>query len=1014
MSIGSGPAPLVRTWLTRLSRHSPQARQARRMQRPAARAALAAAATAATVAALAGLAGLACTAAAVAQTTTGTIEGRIVGPDGGALPGVTVTATGARPGTRVTTTDGFGIYHLAALPPGTYEVTAELPGYATQRSTANVSVVATVRADFRLNPSLAEVVTVTGAAPQIDPDSVEMSGTVDARAFEKLPLARDYVQVALLEPGVTTDNNSSLGLNRLGLSVFGATSLENQYLIDGVDVTGMRIGSEVKTIPEQFLQQIEIKTAAYPAEFGRALGGVINAITPSGGNAFHGEGYGYFNNQDLQAQAKPGVVGGNFAASGDQDYGAGLGGFLVKDRLWFFGVYDRTQSTRDTTLVTGSGSPFDGSTFRSADQSQNLYSGKLTWTPTNQVDVVGSVIGDPTTNTAQLVEDGPPATRMINIASGRPDVSVIASGVTDRFLAEIGFFDHRELNNVDPVVQTPFLTSDPTQVPTLNLATCNLPGCYSGAPWVFIPLPGATPLLDESYSRKEAKGSITGYLGPNQVKVGADYSALSGTVTQSIPGGYNRVLSALANGQELFTQTWFGDPSGAFGEDHVVPSVSGNPKTDNFAMFAQDTWTALPNLTVNAGVRYDQFTLKDAVTGATVTNLTGNFVPRVGVAWDPESNGKSKVTFAYGRFVEALPLDIQAGAFRGTSVSITDLAGFTFDCGPTSISCTSFPNTTTEPADPKLKAPLSEQYNLGYRRSLSKDVTVGINGIYSNLLRAVEDRCDLQGNMAALDFASNGCVLMNPGVSPWGMGNFASAKLPPGVSGPILCTNGLNPSEGRASGACLPEPRAQRTYKGVTVSAEDRFSPSTYVLASYTYSQLRGNYDGDFNELGQATPHGNLDFDYVGLSQNSFGDLANDRPNQAKVTGFYTFGFGLTAGVNAYFRSGIPIDKLGSFALVNGEPIPLFLDPRGSNGRTPSDWDMDLHADYPLVTGPVRFDLILDLFRVFNHQTVLRVNPFFNEDGFQSDNGIQTNPTFGEPILRADPRLLRFGMTVKF
>ncbi len=954
-------------------------------------------------------------AAAMAQTTTGAIEGRVLGPDGAALPGVTVTAAGALPASRAAETDGSGFYHLSLLPPGDYEVRAELSGFAPQRSAAIVSLAATTRLDFHLSPAVAEEVTVRAEAPLIDLKSVEVSDTIDARAFERLPLSRGYSSVALLEPAVSLDNNNSSHDDRHpGLSVFGATSLENQYLIDGVDVTGIQTGAQAKVIPEQFLQQVEVKTADYPAELGRALGGVINAITPSGGNTYHGEAFGYFENQDLQAKAKPGVVGNNFAGLGDQDYGASLGGFIVRDRLWFFGVYDRTQTTRDTTLVTGSGSAFDGTTFRFKDEAANLFAGKLTWTPSNQVDVVGSVIGDPTTDNAQLVQDGPPSSRAIRVSTGRPDVSVIANGVTDRFLAEVGFFDHRERNNVDPVFSPPFLTGDPSQVPTLNLAICNLPGCYTGAPWVFIPLPGATPLVDESFSRREVKGTVTGFLGPHQMKIGADFAALSGTVAHAIPGGYNRIVSALANGQLLYTQSWFGDSSGQFGEDHVVPSASGNPKTDNLSFFAQDTWTALSNLTVSAGVRYDQYKLEDAVTGATIANLTGNFVPRVGIAWDPESNGRSKVDAAYGRFTEAIPLDIQAGAFHGTNLSITDLAGFTFDCGPTSIACQSFPNTITEPADPKLQPPAEEQYTVGYQRSLSNELTVGIRGVYSRLLRTVEDRCDLQGNDAAFALTSNGCVLMNPGVSPWGLGSFNNVTLPPGVAGPILCTNGLNPSEGRASESCVPLPKARRTYEGVLLTAEDRFSPRTYLVASYSYSRLRGNYDGSFNELGQATPHGNFDFDYPQLSQDTFGKLANDRPNQAKLTGFYTFGFGLTAGVNAYYRSGIPIDQLGSFALVNGAPVPLFLAPRGSGGRTPADWDMDLHVDYPYTAGPVRIDLILDLFRVFNHQTVLRVNPFFNEDGFQADNVIQTNPTYLQPLLRSDPRLLRFGMAVGF
>lgn len=968
---------------------------------------------------------LAGAAAALAQTTTGAVEGRISGPDGGSLPGVTVTAAGALPGGRAAVTDGAGAYHLAALPPGSYEVRAELQGFAPQTSRVVVSLGATTRADFRLSPALAEEVTVRAAAPLIDPDAVEISDTVPARAFERLPLSRDYTSVALLEPGVSLDNGGAL-------SVFGATGLENVYLIDGVDVTGLRTGAETKVIPEQFLQEIDIKTANYPAEFGRALGGVINAITPSGGNAYHGQAFGYFRNQDLQAKAKPGVVGGNFAGFGDQDYGASLGGYILRDRLWFFGVYDRTELSRDTTLVTASGSPFDGTTFRSQDRSQDLFAGKLTWTPSSQVDVVGSVIGDPSRNRQQLVEDGPPQTRMVTQTTGRPDLSVIANGVTEKLLVEVGFFDHRERNDLDPVFSPPFLTADPALVPTLNLATCNLPGCYTGAPWVFIPIPGTSPLLDESYARREGKGSLTAYLAGHQVKVGVDVAALSGTVTRAIPAGYNRILSGLADGTILYTQSWFGDQSGQFGQDHVVPSASGNPKTDNLAFFAQDTWAALPNLTINAGLRYDQFKLEDAVTGATITNLKNNWAPRVGLVWDPEARGDSKVSAAYGRFFEAIPLDVQAGTFRGTSLSITDVAGFTFDCGPTSISCQSFPNTVTEPADPKLEAPETEQYTLGYRHSFgdvwsgggdgngggghggATGLTLGIQAIYSRLLRAVEDRCDLQGNDAAFAFTGNGCVLMNPGAGEFGLGKFPAVTLPGGIVEPILCTNGLNPTEGRASGPCQPLSKARRTYEAVILTAEQRFSPRTYLLASYVYSRLRGNYDGSFNELGEANPHNNFDFDYPGLLQNAFGKLANDRPNQAKLAGFYSFGFGLTAGVNAYYRSGIPLDRLGSFALSNGAPIPLYLAPRGSQGRTPADYDFDLHVDYPYTAGPLRLDLILDLFRVLNRQAVLRQNPFFNQDGFQSDNGIQTNPTFGQPILRADPRLLRFGLTVQF
>ena len=942
--------------------------------------------------------------------TTGSIQGHVAAADGALLPNAQITATGALPGERSAITDALGSYHFAALPPGRYRLRAALSGFQVEEREAIVSLGATTTLDFRLTLSQAEKITVVAEVPALDRTSTEVGNTVDAQAFTRLPLSRDYTSIATYQPGVTQDSAE----NGQGFSVFGATGLENSYYIDGVDVTGVRIGSEIKSLPEEFLQEVEVKTATYSAEYGRVLGGVVNAITRSGGNEFHGEAFGYFDNESLQAKAKPGVIGGNFAGFSDIDFGASLGGYFLRDRLWFFGVYDRKELRRDVRLVTGSGSPFDGSRFRSDDLRQNLYAGKLTWTVSPSASVVGSVVGDPSSNAAQLVEDGPPQTREIHDRFGKPDVSLIGTAVGGRWAAELGLFRHQEREERTADFRPTFLTSNDAEVPTLDLVHCSLPGCYSGAPWVFIPLPPNEPLLQEDYHRDAGRGSFTGYLGRHEVKVGADLAWLRGTVHQSIPGGYRRTLSATPDGTLLFIQSWFGDDTGSFGADHAVRSVSGNPETRNLAFYAQDKWQVASNLTANVGLRYDEFRLTDGVTGQTITKLDNNFAPRVGVAWDPESSGRSKVTAAYGRFFEAIPMDHQADAFRGTNLTVVDVTGFRFDCGPTAVSCESFPNRVAEPADPDLSAPSSEQFSLGYQRELGGGFAVGVQAIFSRLDRAVEDRCDLKGNLAALFFTGNGCVLMNPGQENYGRGRFAPVILPNGASAPILCTNGLNPEEGRAAVPCPSLPEAKRTYRGISLTIEKRFSPGDYVLASYVYSRLRGNYDGTFNELGQSSPNTNFDFDYPGLTADAYGRLANDRPSQAKVAGFHAFPFGLAAGINAYYRSGRPKDQLGSFNIVQGAPIPVFVAPRGSQGRTPSDYDFDAHLDYAITLHPVTVDVIVDVFRVLNRQAVLQTNPFYNFDGFQADNGIQTNPQYGTPIARRDPRLLRLGTRVSF
>lgn len=943
--------------------------------------------------------------ASLSAQTTGAIEGRILASDGSALARASVTATGGVPGSRVVETDAAGRFYLAALPPGTYRLRVTITGFGAQQWSVIVSLGATTRTEFQLMPAVSEQTTVVASSPLVDTRSAEVGNTVGSEAFSRIPLGRDYTSIALFQPGVTSDN--------IGFSVLGATGLENAYFLDGVNVTGVRTGGETTAVPEEFLQEVQVRTATYEAEFGGATGGLVNAITRSGGNEFHGDVFGYFENDSLQAKAKSDVVGGNFAGFTNHDYGLGIGGYLLRDRLWFFGVYDRTTLQRDIRLLTGSGSPYDGSLFRSQDQRADLYAMKLTWTVSQAANVVGSAVGNPSSDAQQLVVDGPQQSRQIHESAGGPSIAVIATGTGSRWLGQLGLFDHRERRSRTPDFVPPFLTTDDNAVPTLDLANCALPGCTSGAPWVF--LPTAEPLLRENYERRQARGSVSGSFGTHLLKAGAEESRITGTVHQSIPSGYNRILSRTADGMVFYTQSWFGDETGQYGSSHAVADVSGSPRTDALSLYAQDSWTPYPALSIDAGLRYEAYRLRDAVTGSSIADMKNNLAPRLGVAWDRTGRGTDKVTFAYGRFFQPIPMNHQAGSFRGTSIAVTDIAGFSFDCGPTAGDCQSYPNRFAEPADPHLRPPETEQVTLGYEVKVREQTKFGVRGLYSNLLRAVEDRCDLRGNDAAYLFTGNGCVLMNPGLGDYGRGLFPQVPFPDGSMQSILCTNGFNQEEGRASGPCVPVAKARRKYQAIVFDVEQRFSSDSYLLASYVWSRLRGNYDGEFNELGQNSPNTNVDYDFPGLLQNAYGKLANDRPHQVKVTGFHRIWPGVAIGWNAYYRSGTPKDRLGSFALVNGAPVPLYLDPRGSDGRTPADWDTDLHVDYtlPLHSG-IHVSLIADAFRLFNRQTILRTNPFWNFDGFQSDNVVQTNPAYGTAIARAEPRLVRVGLRATF
>src|SRR5262249_54817843 len=155
-----------------------------------------------------------------------------------------------------------------------------------------------------------------------------------AKVISSLPVARNYAEIVKSNPGVSTDRGATEGRS-LALTIYGATSAENQWIVDGVNTTNVLRGVQGKAINTEFVQEVEVKTGGYQAEYGRALGGVINVITKSGGNEFHGDAFAYYDSTATAAekQFRPGDTGfGEMrVVDGDRwDYGADIGGFLLK------------------------------------------------------------------------------------------------------------------------------------------------------------------------------------------------------------------------------------------------------------------------------------------------------------------------------------------------------------------------------------------------------------------------------------------------------------------------------------------------------------------------------------------------------------------------------------------------------------------------------------------------------------------------------------------------------------
>ncbi len=210
---------------------------------------------------------------AAAAQTTGDLLGRVTDEQGGALPGVTVEAqSAALQGTRTVVTDAAGAYRIVLLPPGSYRVTATLPGFARVEQVVAVSLARTSTLDFRLAAAVREAIVVSGEAPVVDTTSAAIGTTVDEQHIRSLPSGRNYTSLVQISPGVSTQTSNTDAFANT-ITVYGSTGLENSLRPGRRRTTGVEYGAQGKELNYEFIQEIDVKTGGYEAEFGRSTGG---------------------------------------------------------------------------------------------------------------------------------------------------------------------------------------------------------------------------------------------------------------------------------------------------------------------------------------------------------------------------------------------------------------------------------------------------------------------------------------------------------------------------------------------------------------------------------------------------------------------------------------------------------------------------------------------------------------------------------------------------------------------
>lgn len=939
---------------------------------------------------------------AYAQETTGSVRGRVIDAQGLAVPGATVTVTGPQ-GSKDSVSDSEGRFNIPFLTPGDYTVRVELQGFKTLER-QNVPVTVGQVAELPLTMEVggvAETVQVTATTAAIDTTSTTIGAVLNTDSLRQLPVGRTFAQVLYLTPGVS----SSGTLGTANPSISGASGLENQYVVDGANVTNtgygglgsysIVFGSLGNATPYDFIKDIEVKTGGYEAEFGQATGGVVNVVTKSGTNNIRGSLFGYSQPTALQGdfkqfQAANGSV--NRVGTSVSDVGAESGFPLIKNRLFFFGAID--PSWQVTTLNAPPGPNFPLNTLGDVDRKRRTvsYAVKGTWELGGGHRVDASFYGDPSHGAT-----GPQRTSSLLLANdssfstldyGGHQQAIKYSGVLgSNWLIEGGFA--RSLNKISELPSVnEWRYTDRTVTP--NRISGGIGGYEAG---------------NESLSRQFVLKS-TNIFGGHQLKYGFQYdnvvySQVNQRTGPTFVAPDGRTTATGASIDVL--------PDPVFGRIYRVTRANFNSRRATpqqyYNFFVQDSWKVTDRLTFNPGLRYEQETLS----GTIIQDFTlkNNWAPRLGVVYDVSGDGRSKVYGNYGLFYARIPNDLAA---RALSADDGFTRGDYFDAGLTRLvpEGTQAAGVTrhfilagvgADQIDPNTKLTYSNEVVLGFDREIIPNTTFGVRYVFRNMPRVLEDIANCPMVAYELPQTADICssveyILTNP-----------SSRLPVAAGTEFL-------------GAGFDDP--VHKYNAIEVMLTRR-GTNWSTISSYRYSRLRGNFEGFFrDDNGQSDPGitslydfptndpsytsiGGRQFGYPGdirFLGDKNGILPLDRPHQVKLNGNYTFRSGFNVGAGLNLTSGRPLTPMAANPNYGSDgEIPEAARGTGIQAvdgfvkRSPFESQLDLQAAYAFrISTQRRLTLIADVFNVFNQRRIT-----YYEQNTQLDNNV-TNPDFGKPV----------------
>jgi hypothetical protein len=967
---------------------------------------------------------------ALGQETTGSIEGTVKDPQGNLVAGVPVTITGVTVGFNRSTTSGTdGRFVVTQLPPGIYKVTAAAASGFGEQVHERIEVVLgkPTAVEFNLQPAGATgTVVISESDNPIAITDNKIQTNITAQVADLLPKGTNFTSLLAIAPAVRNEPLSG------GFQIDGASGSENTFVIDGQEVSNFRTGTlnTNNNIPFQFVQDIQVKSSGFEAEFGGATGGVINVVTKSGANDFHGEFGLNWRVSGLQAGPRPFLTSAfnsgpvlfkpNKDGGTDEFWTATFSGPIIRDRAWFLVSHSPqvlnthrslTYRNPNTGVVAGAENYVAKQTnwydFARIDANitDNLrFTTSYTYNPIVQDGLVDAFANQLST-TIPAVDFGPPTgilrgAQLLGIEGGRQNSQNITGQLTwtptpKMVIAARGGYSF--LNEKLGSYGVPNVVGQARIFCSTAGSAAAIPaeaGCVLGQQ----NRPFSQQLLFDASRRRtfDIDGAyfVSDFAGRHQFKGGYQINALANDVFNAFIDQVSLRYGRTINQTSGVPASILPPTPGAIGSGLIQRFLTqGSASSKNQAIFVQDSWQPTNRLSLNLGFRIEKENAPSFTPGnpSIEFDFFDKFAPRLGGAYDLTGDGRTKLFASYGWFYDRFKYELPRGSFGGDFFH-----NFYFEIFPgdgnfatltpqriigSHVSVIGGDCPIVPPPGSRVRCDLDFRIpsNSGFGIEFGaidpdlepfrqSEITVGFERELGRDFLVSGRYSHKQVDRAVEDIGFS---------SPTGSEAFIIGNPGRGLAAEVANDFGFIPLE------------AEREYDAVEVRLDKRLSKNYYFNASYTWSRLFGNYSGlaSSDEEGRTSPNVNRNFDlptvgFTALGAPDNGRLPTDRPHAFKFYGGYSLNwnerFGFMRNNTTDFslfttiQSGTPLTT--RFVLFNIDN--MILNGRGDLGRTEAftQSDVALHHKYRF-GGSERFALVfdIDVLNLFNEANVLGI-----------------------------------------